>query len=77
MLRAAVALQKHKAYLSLESFSHLRQALERKALQLLQAPRSEPNDRNEAPAYYQGVPPGQVRLACLNTLTMYQGVFRD
>src|SRR6516162_10945040 len=44
MLRAAVALQKQKADLSLESFSDLRQALERKAVQLLQVPRSEPNE---------------------------------
>jgi transposase len=44
MLRAAVALQKQKADLSLESFSNLRQALERKAVQLLQAPRSEPHE---------------------------------
>jgi len=44
MLRAAVALQKQKADLSLESFSDLRQALEHKAVQLLEPPRSEPNE---------------------------------
>src|SRR5215831_17268005 len=44
MLRAAVALQKQKADLSLESFSALRQALQHKALQLLEPPRSEPNE---------------------------------
>jgi transposase len=42
MLRAAVALQQHKADLCLETFSHLRQALEHKAVQLLEPPRSEP-----------------------------------
>src|SRR4029077_14919266 len=42
MLRAAVALQQQKADLSLEIFSALRQALEHKAVQLLEPPRSEP-----------------------------------
>src|SRR6516225_7094823 len=45
MLRAAVALQKQKADLSLEIFSALRQALERKAVQLLQPLSSEPNEK--------------------------------
>ncbi len=52
MLRAAVALQEQKAFLSLETFSDLRQALEHKAVQLLERldrarrgpPRSEPNE---------------------------------
>ncbi len=44
MLRAAVALQEQKAELSLETFSDLRQALEHKAVQLLEAPRSQPNE---------------------------------
>src|SRR5262245_19766215 len=44
MLRAAVALQKQKADLSLEIFSNLRQALQHKAVQLLEPPRSEPNE---------------------------------
>jgi hypothetical protein len=44
MLRAAVALQQQKADLSLEIFSALRQALEHKAVQLLEPPRSEPNE---------------------------------
>jgi transposase len=44
MLRAAVALQEQKAELSLETFSDLRQALEHKAVQLLEAPRSETNE---------------------------------
>jgi len=44
MLRAAVALQEQKTDLSLESFSHLRLALEHKAVQLLEPPRSEPNE---------------------------------
>jgi transposase len=44
MLRAAVALQKQKAFLSLETFSDLRQALEHKAVQLLEPPRGEPNE---------------------------------
>jgi transposase len=42
MLRAALALQGHKAQCDPQSFQHLRQALERKALQLLDSPRSEP-----------------------------------
>ena len=44
MLRAAVALRQQKADLSLESFSDLRQALQHKAVQLLESPRSEPNE---------------------------------
>ena len=44
MLRAAVALQQQKAELSPETFSALRQALEHKAVQLLEPPRSEPNE---------------------------------
>ena len=44
MLRAAVALQEQKAELKLETFTDLRQALERKAVQLLEAPRGEPNE---------------------------------
>ena len=44
MLRAAVALQQQKAELSLETFSALRQALEHKAVQLLESSRSEPNE---------------------------------
>ncbi len=44
ILRAAVALQQQKALLSLEIFSHLRQALELKAVQLLESPRSEPTE---------------------------------
>src|SRR6266478_2119741 len=44
MLRAAVALQQQKADLSLEIFSALRQALEHKAVQLLEPPRREPNE---------------------------------
>ena len=44
MLRAAVALQQQKAELSPEAFSALRQALEHKAVQLLEPPRSEPNE---------------------------------
>ena len=44
MLRAAVALQQQKADLSPESFSHLRQALQLKAVELLEPPRSEPNE---------------------------------
>jgi transposase len=44
MLRAAVALQQQKADLSPQSFSALRQALEHKAVQLLEPPRSEPNE---------------------------------
>jgi len=44
MLRAVVALQHQKAFLSLETFSHLRQGLEYKAVQSLEPPRSEPNE---------------------------------
>jgi transposase len=44
MLRAAVALQEQKALLKLETFADLRQALEHKAVQLLESPRSEPNE---------------------------------
>ena len=44
MLRAAVALQQQKADFNLETFSNLRQALEHKASQLLELPRSEPNE---------------------------------
>ena len=44
MLRAAVALQQQKTELSPETFSALRQALEHKAVQLLEPPRSEPNE---------------------------------
>jgi len=44
MLRAAVALQGHKAQCDPQSFQHLRQALERKAVQLLDSPRSEPSE---------------------------------
>ena len=44
MLRAAVALQEQKAQCDPQSFSALRQALERKALLLLEAPRSEPRE---------------------------------
>ena len=44
MLRAAVALQQQKADLSPESFSNLRQALQLKAVELLEPPRSEPNE---------------------------------
>ena len=44
MLRAAVALQQQKAELSPQTFSDLRQALEHKAVQLLEPPRSEPNE---------------------------------
>jgi hypothetical protein len=42
-MRAAVALQQQKVDLSPESFSNLRQALQHKAVQLLELPRSEPN----------------------------------
>ncbi len=45
MLRAAVALQEQKAELSLETFSDLRQALEHKAVQLLEATRSNPTKK--------------------------------
>jgi hypothetical protein len=44
MLRAAVALQKQKTELSPQTFSDLRQALQYKAVQLLEPPRSEPNE---------------------------------
>ena len=44
MLRAAVALQGHKAHCDPQSFQDLRQALERKAVQLLDSPRSEPSE---------------------------------
>jgi transposase len=44
ILRAAVALQERKADLDLDIFSDLRQTLERKAIQLLEPPRSEPNE---------------------------------
>jgi hypothetical protein len=44
LLRAAVALQQQKADFELETFRGLRQALQRKAVQLLEPPRSEPNE---------------------------------
>src|ERR1700732_3761017 len=44
MLLAAVALQQQKAELSTQTVSDLRQALERKAVQLLEPPRNEPNE---------------------------------
>src|ERR1700719_4309573 len=44
MLRAAVALQQQKADLHRQTFSDLRQALAHKAIQLLEPPRSEPNE---------------------------------
>jgi transposase len=44
MLRAAVALQEHKAESDPQSFGTLRQALQRKAAQLLDFPRSEPSE---------------------------------
>src|SRR5438132_480811 len=44
LLHAAVALQDQKAELSLQTVRDLRQALEHKAVQLLEAPRSEPNE---------------------------------
>jgi transposase len=44
MLRAAVALQGQKADCDPDSFSALRQALERRAVQLLDSPRSEPSE---------------------------------
>jgi transposase len=44
LLRAAVALQQQKADFNLETFSDLRQALQHKAFQLLELPRSEPNE---------------------------------
>jgi transposase len=46
MLRAAVALQKQKAELSPQTFSDLRLALQDKAVQLLEPPRSEPNEES-------------------------------
>ena len=46
MLRAAVALQKEKAPLSMQTFRDLRQALQRKAVQLLEPPRSEPTEES-------------------------------
>src|ERR1700686_990892 len=46
MLRAAVALQKEKAQLSMQSFRDLRQALQRQAVQLLEPPRSEPTEES-------------------------------
>jgi transposase len=44
MLRAAVALQEQKAQSDPQTFSDLRQALERKAVQLLDSARSEPSE---------------------------------
>jgi len=44
MLRAAVALQGQKAECDPDSFSALRQALERRAVQLLDSPRREPSE---------------------------------
>lgn len=44
MLRAAVALQGHKAQCDPQSFHHLRQSLQRRAVQLLDSPRSEPSE---------------------------------
>jgi hypothetical protein len=44
MLRAAVTLHGQKAESDPQSFGVLRQALERKAVQLLEAPRSEPSE---------------------------------
>jgi transposase len=44
LLRAAVALQGQKAQCDPESFHTLRQALERKTAQLLDAPRREPSE---------------------------------
>jgi transposase len=46
MLRAAVALQKEKAQLSMQTFRDLRQALQRQAVQLLEPPRSEPTEES-------------------------------
>jgi len=46
MLRAAVALQKQKTELSPQTFSDLRLALQYKAVQLLEPPRSEPNEES-------------------------------
>ena len=45
LLRAAVALQQQKADFNLETFRDLRQALQCKAVQLLEPPRSEPNEQ--------------------------------
>jgi hypothetical protein len=44
MLRAAVALHGQKAQCDPQSFNTLRQSLEHKAVQLLEAPRSEPSE---------------------------------
>ena len=44
MLRSAVAPQQQKPELSPQTFSDLRQALQHKAVQLLEPPRSEPNE---------------------------------
>lgn len=44
MLRAAVAIQEQKAQLGPQTFGDLRQALQRKAVQLLDLPRGEPNE---------------------------------
>ena len=44
LLRAAVALQQQKADFNLETFRDLRQALQCQAVQLLEPPRSEPNE---------------------------------
>lgn len=44
LLRAAVALQEHKAESDPQNFQQLRQALEHKAAQLLDSPRSEPTE---------------------------------
>ena len=44
MLRAAIVLHGHKAQCDPESFQNLRQALQRRALQLLDSPRSEPSE---------------------------------
>jgi transposase len=44
MLRAAAVLQGHKAECDPQSFNDLRQALERKAVQLLDSPRSQPSE---------------------------------
>lgn len=46
LLHAAVALQKERAELESATFSDLRQALQRKAMQLLEPPRSEPNEES-------------------------------
>jgi transposase len=44
MLRAAIAIQEQKAELGPQTFGDLRQALQRKAVQLLDLPRSQPNE---------------------------------